>query len=792
MASIAGARRTESSFHQFLESTDPSDLALITGLYHPDPTGYDPGLVKEIAQLPHVARIESEVGYEAEEVGPTGLPVQSAITSGLKQVGLDSSVDGVFFNMDRLVVLSGRMPNPARANEVAVTADAARLLGVHLGSQLHIGVVSNVQSTSNCSRCRPPVQESFTVVGIVTSSGGIVIDDTDESPTIIATPAFTKLTLRCCAEPTISELQITGGTRNLAAVESEIARMLPHGLPQLFTPTASVSEATAQRIIRPDAIALGVFGLIVSLVALIISVQLIGRQLRLDSDELDVLRALGAKPTVMLLEGLIGVVGAVVAGSLLAGLVAFLLSPLAPIGPVRPVYPTRGLSLDGVVLALGVLTFVVVLSGVAIVISYRRAPHRIVRRRDLFASRSSVTVRGAMTLGLSAPAVCGIRFALDPGKGRLASPVRSAVVGTVVAISVVVATLTFGSSLNTLVSRPALYGWNWTVAMAAAGGVGAMPLAQTKKELNNDPDVAAWSGFDFAQLQIDGKTESVLGVRPGAAVEPPVLSGHGLRAPSEIVLGTQTLAQLHKRVGGTVMVSSGAGESTRLDIVGTATLPAFGGQQHTELGTGALVDYKLIPASARNLFDLPGGGPNAVFIRMKTPTETAALNRLNKIALVLQRAAQDEVVVVPVQRPAEVADAGTLRAIPTFLAFALFAGALVALGLTLVASVNRRRRDLALLKALGFTQRQLAAAVAWQATVAAIVGLVVGVPAGAVIGRELWSLLARSISVVAEPTVPVVPLLLVAVGALVFANVVALLPGRRAARTRAAIILGSE
>ena len=56
-------------------------------------------------------------------------------------------------------------------------------------------------------------------------------------------------------------------------------------------------------------------------------------------------------------------------------------------------------------------------------------------------------------------------------------------------------------------------------------------------------------------------------------------------------------------------------------------------------------------------------------------------------------------------------------------------GAVVALGFTLYASVRRRRRDLALLKALGFAPRQLAAAVAWQATIAAVIGVVARHPA---------------------------------------------------------------
>jgi predicted lysophospholipase L1 biosynthesis ABC-type transport system permease subunit len=99
---------------------------------------------------------------------------------------------------------------------------------------------------------------------------------------------------------------------------------------------------------------------------------------------------------------------------------------------------------------------------------------------------------------------------------------------------------------------------------------------------------------------------------------------------------------------------------------------------------------------------------------------------------------------------------------------------------------------LALLKALGFTERQLAATVAWQATVAAVIGLALGIPIGTLVGRELWTLFARSINVVPEPTVPVFSVVLVSTGALVFASAVALLPGRSAARTSAALVLRAE
>ena len=106
--------------------------------------------------------------------------------------------------------------------------------------------------------------------------------------------------------------------------------------------------------------------------------------------------------------------------------------------------------------------------------------------------------------------------------------------------------------------------------------------------------------------------------------------------------------------------------------------------------------------------------------------------------------------------------------------------------------MRRRRRDLALLKALGLTRRQLAAAIAWQSTVAAVVGVVVGVPLGAVIGRALWVAFARSINAVPSPVVPAVATVLIAVGGVAFANVVSALPGRRAARTPVALVLRAE
>src|ERR1700728_3355770 len=142
--------------------------------------------------------------------------------------------------------------------------------------------------------------------------------------------------------------------------------------------------------------------------------------------------------------------------------------------------------------------------------------------------------------------------------------------------------------------------------------------------------------------------------------------------------------------------------------------------------------------------------------------------------------------------PAEIVNYRSMGATPALLAGSLALGAVVALGLTLVASVRRRRRDLALLKALGFTGTQVSASVSVQATVVGIVGLVVGLPLGIALGRWLWVLFARQISAVPAPTVPVDAMVLVAAAALVLVNLVALAPGRSAAHTPPALVLRAE
>jgi len=87
--------------------------------------------------------------------------------------------------------------------------------------------------------------------------------------------------------------------------------------------------------------------------------------------------------------------------------------------------------------------------------------------------------------------------------------------------------------------------------------------------------------------------------------------------------------------------------------------------------------------------------------------------------------------------------------------------------------------------------KSVAATLIWQATTSVAVGLLIGIPAGIVLGRQLWILFAQDIDVVPAPSVPP-SIALVAVGALLLAVVVAAIPGRIASTTPAAVVLRQE
>ncbi len=803
VGSLVAAQRTRSSFGVFLASSNPSDFSI---------TLEAPNVAATLAKLPLVRHVAmSSYSVNAFPAGKDGAPA-FPIPMQNGSVTNAGSFNGEYFSVDKVAVVAGRMANPRRADQFVMEAQAEREMGWHLGETIPMYFYTDAQTNLRAfgtNKVKPRVILRMHLVGTVVPNDDVLLDEVDQKPQLmIFTPALTHQLVNNSVHYNLYALQLDHGTRDISVVEREIIDQLPRGTTYSFH-VNSVIAAEVNRSVVPESIALGVFAVIAGLAALIIAAGLIARALQGERDDLEILRALGASPSMNASAGLLGLCGAALLGAVLACLVGVALSPLSPIGPVRSVYPYRGVDFDWPVLTIGFAVLVVVLGVVIAVLGRRTLSHRARRARAVAPGVGSRVGRIAAELGLPVTAVVGVRFALEPGRDRDTVPVRSALVGSVLAVAIVVATLTFGASLSALVSQPPLYGWNWNYALYGNGN-GVAP--QAERLLVRDPYVEAYSGVKFADAQIDGVTVPIDLMRDHAAVTAPILSGHEVDGPRQIVLGAETMQQLHKRVGQTVTISYGTKKDapvyvapTELTIVGTATLPAVGGtlSLHTSMGIGAVVPLAIIPPALHRFLHSAVealNGPSMVQVRLKKGApRAAALASLEKIARIGAKDIEatpegggSSDFVIPVQYPAEIENYRTMGATPDLLALALAAGAVVALGLTLVASVHRRRRDLALLRTLGFTGRQLLAAVAWQASVAGAVGVVIGIPVGIVTGQWLWTLFARDIYAVPEPTVPVVSIAVVAVIAMVLSNLVAALPGRSAARTSSAQVLRGE
>ena len=107
-------------------------------------------------------------------------------------------------------------------------------------------------------------------------------------------------------------------------------------------------------------------------------------------------------------------------------------------------------------------------------------------------------------------------------------------------------------------------------------------------------------------------------------------------------------------------------------------------------------------------------------------------------------------------------------------------------------SINRRRRDFAICKTLGFTRGDVARAIAWQSSTFIVVSLAFGILFGIIGGRSLWDLYANQLGILAVPRVPLWTLVLLVPAAALLANGLALLPARSAAGTRPAVVLRAE
>jgi len=223
-------------------------------------------------------------------------------------------------------------------------------------------------------------------------------------------------------------------------------------------------------------------------------------------------------------------------------------------------------------------------------------------------------------------------------------------------------------------------------------------------------------------------------------------------------------------------------------IVGRAVFPGLGrgGFAFTDLGEGAATTASVLASP-----DVPPGSYNFFLIRLAPGADANAVRaRIGEAATQAGCPPGQCPSVTP--RPAGIDNYAQVRRTPFLLAGLLALLAACTVGHALVTSVRRRRRDLAMLKTLGFVRRQVSATVAWQATTLTVLAVAIGIPLGLATGRWGWTLFARQLGAVSETRFPLTTVVVMVPSAIVVANLVAAVPAWIAARTRPAVVLRSE
>jgi hypothetical protein len=140
-------------------------------------------------------------------------------------------------------------------------------------------------------------------------------------------------------------------------------------------------------------------------------------------------------------------------------------------------------------------------------------------------------------------------------------------------------------------------------------------------------------------------------------------------------------------------------------------------------------------------------------------------------------------------RPAQIADVAAMRSAPVLLAAFISAAMGVGLALAVGLAARNRRRELAVLRALGATSAQLGASMRWQALTVVGAGLVIGTPVGLVLGTITWHSFARGLGIDDTPIVSALWIGVVVVGAIVLALLASAGPSRYASRVAPSTVL---
>ncbi|MGD0808441.1 MAG: FtsX-like permease family protein [Acidimicrobiales bacterium] len=771
LGAIAAGRRTDSAFPSFLAAH-----------------GFD-AAVYTTKPWPRDVKL-ADVTSVTELLGPdTGQP-SCACTHPINPTDF-----GIIFEPPtgrRLFKLvSGRLPDPSAPDQVLASFALQQDDGVHLGSVIRVPFYSARQTAAyNNATGAPPQPDgpvvAFRVVGFEATEYEFP-SGTTPSYDLYTTPAFAHGLLSRTAFGYVYAVRLRHGAADLARFDSEVSALGAEASNE------DTVIASVQASVHPQAIGWWILAALAAIVGLAVLGQALVRQSIVESEDYPTMAALGADRRQLLALGLARNLVVGLAGAAGALVVATALSPVAPLGEARVAESYTGVSFDALVLLLGALVIVALVFVLGIWPALRAA--RALPSDDRAeVPRASLIVGRLVALGAPPSAVIGVRNAFERKGGKASVPVGSALLGTILAVIALCGTVVFGASLAHLTATPRLYGDTFQLNFTDPNGTG--PDATLLASLEHNRAISAITEGYAVEVSINK-------VPVGAVAGSPIRGGLLLSsvdgpvpdADGQIGLGVTTMHQLGVHLGSVVEVTvaspSGGENTVPFRVVSRISFPVLGGV--VGLGRGAamtVAGYKAAVCPA-------GPGRQTCLRALQSGPASGGLlasvvaGRQGQAAVNYYLRAYQSITALPIT-PTSLVNFGEAVNFPLIFGGMLALSGAATLVHLLVVSVTRRRREIGLLKALGFVNRQIVASVAWQATALVGVGTVVGVPLGIVLGREVWSAFANNLGVVPVPVVEPWLLVAVVVGIFVVANLLAVAPALAARRSKPQQLLRAQ
>jgi ABC-type lipoprotein release transport system permease subunit len=774
LVAAAGARRTATSLDRFRDDTLASDVEL-------DIQVATPQQIDDLRRDPSVERIGV---LRQIMLAPPGADERGGFIPAANAVDASFGRD-----VDRPRLIAGRRADPARVHEIEISEKFASTFGLGVGDHLELGSYSPAQTEAGArgeevgKPAGPEVR--LRVVGIVrrpldlgvAGAGGGVL---------IPTPAFHARYQDDIGGFVDALLRVRA--RDGDAGVPDVIRAARNIFGDDLFSTIGVSDETqgVSDAIDVLATALWAFAAVAALAGATTIAIILVRQLGAASKDQPTLAAMGLTSTQRASATLAVAVPAAVGGAVLALVLAALASPLFPFGVARDAEPHPGFRLDLAVLGLGVIAivgFTLLVGGVA---AWRDARWSTRDREAPSPTRPSTTARLAAGAGASPSLTAGLRMALEPGKRATAIPVRSALVGATLGTLGVTAVLVFGASLDQLAATPRLYGWGWDTTVEPNQPYTPRPsgtCGDVDSTIVDDPQLASVATICLEAVEVDGRPVTGRFLRPiRGTIAPPIVTGRAPVGRGEVALGKATLDAIGKDVGDSVRVRGGKGVED-FAIVGQIVLPHLSDEDTDPIAEGALFAGSVID----DLFE-PIAAPNMYFVAdFADSVDLDSVPRRRDGAWRLESGFG-----AGPAPPSEVERVQQVEHLPIYLGLLLAFLAAASVAHVVAVGVRRRRRDLAVLRAVGFVRRDVRTTIAYQATTLTLVSLVVGIPIGFVVGRNVWSVVADGIGVAPEISVPILALLGMAVSALAVVNVIGAIGATAALRDRPARVLAVE